>query len=142
METEGSSLVIRNRNRSSGVPAIEKSMSANSRISPFGATDPSNNLSEIGEGSVEVLQDESVTKCWSMNEQVQPLSIRTLNGLMESDSTRMERTSWQVIVGKVNEENTLQKRGLVTKLLSQHGRAPLADVGLCNLLTNPIGLSP
>src|SRR5215469_11333162 len=117
-------------------------MSTNSWISPFRATDPSNNLSDIREGSVQVLQDESVTKCWSMNEQVQPLSIKTLNGLTESDSAKTERTSWQVIVGEVNEENTLQKRGPVTKLLSQHGRAPLADVGLCNLLTNPIGLSP
>ena len=102
-------------------------MSANSRIGPFGATDPSNNLSEIGEGSVEVLQDESVTKRWSMNERVQPLSIRTLNGLTESDGAETERTSWRVVVGEANEENTLQKRGPVTRLLSQHGRAPLAD---------------
>src|SRR5215469_7348168 len=102
-------------------------MSANSWIGPFRAMDPSNNLSENGEGSVEVLQDESVTKHWLMNEQVQPLSIRTLNGLTESNSAETERTSWRVVVGEANEENTLQKRGLVTKLLSQHGRAPLAD---------------
>src|SRR5215469_8245140 len=103
-------------------------MSANSQIGPFGATDPSNNLSEIGEGSAEVLQDESVTKCWSMNERVQPLSIRTLNGLTESNGTETERTSWRVVVGEANEENMLQKRGPVTKLLSQHGRAPLANM--------------
>src|SRR5215469_16807303 len=135
METEGSRLVIRNWKWSLGAPGREKSISTHSRIGPFGATDPLNSLSEIGEGSFEVLQDESITKCWSMNERVQPLSIRTLKGEVESDGAKTERTSWRVVVGEANEENTLQKRGPVTKLLSQHGRAPLADTLLILFLS-------
>jgi len=41
-----------------------------------------------------VLHAERVTKRWSMNERVHPLSIRTLIGSRDSDSAEAERTSW------------------------------------------------
>ena len=57
-----------------------------------------------------------LTKCWSMNEQVHPLSIRTFKGTLETIGTEKERISWCDAIGEEKEENvvTIGVQGSVT----------------------------
>jgi hypothetical protein len=79
-------------------------------MGPDGATEPSNNLSVIGGRVGNALQEELLSnKFWSINEQVHPLSIRTLIGEEDKVGTRRERTSWcDCFLGEEKEEKALQ----------------------------------
>src|ERR1700742_2523486 len=108
-------------------------------IGPDGATEPSNSLSEIGGLIKEVLTLERVTKRWSINERVQPLSIKTLSGKGESNGAEIERTSWRADgEGEGKREKALQNGGPGSETLLQHETIPLADMLLILFLNHQI----